>query len=148
MPKKPENRGASHRQARVEREIRDVVSLFLLAGFKGDLPGMISVTRAGVASDLRSARVFVILILNQDEGETADSYAKRIKAARKQTVDELNANAYDVQSEVGRKLQMKFTPKISFSYDDGYENAMKVEKILLDISKSKTSASGTEDAGE
>jgi ribosome-binding factor A len=145
MPKKTENRGASHRQARVEREIRDVVSLYLLSGFKGDLPGMISVTRAGVASDLRSARIFVILILTPEENETPDAFDKRVKASRKTAVEELNDNAYDVQQEVGRKLQMKFTPKITFAYDDGYENAMKVEKILLDISKTKASNPG---AGE
>ncbi len=109
---------------------------------------MVSVTRAGVASDFRSARIFVILILTAEENEKPEAFAKRTAAARKLTIDELNAHSFEVQREVGHKLQMKFTPKVTFTYDDGYENAMKVEKILLDISKTKSTPDDTEESAE
>ncbi|HVK60669.1 MAG TPA: ribosome-binding factor A [Bdellovibrionales bacterium] len=137
MAKRTENRGASHRLARVEREIRDVVSVYLLGGFRGELPGMVSISRVGTGSDLRSARIFVILILPQEENETPEAFEKRVKLARREAVDELNEHSHEIQAEIAHKLQMRFTPKVTFAYDDGYDNAMKVEKILRDIGQPK-----------
>jgi ribosome-binding factor A len=111
--------GASHRIPRVEREIREAVGLYLLSGFKGDLPGMVSVTRVIASRDLRTAKILVTVM-----GEAID---------RKAVIKELQAHVHEVQHVVNRHLQMKHCPRLSFFYDEGYEHALKVERILHDL---------------
>jgi ribosome-binding factor A len=135
--KHPEKRGGeSHRLARVEREIRDVVGTYLLGGFKGDLPGFVSLTRVVCSADLKLARCHITLLLNKEENETDEAFEKRQTEARKEAVRELNEHTIEVQHRISQVLQMRFTPKITFYYDEGYESAMKVEKILRDMTES------------
>ena len=128
--------GESHRLARVEKEIRDVLGLYLVGGFRGALPGFVSLTRVRVSPDLKIASLNYTMIMTQDEGETSDAFERRQVLARKEATKELNSRARDVQAELAHKLQLRFTPKVTFYYDDGFENALKVEKILRDMSVS------------
>lgn len=126
--------GESHRLAKVEREIRDVVGTYLIGGFRGSLPGFVSLTRVVVSADLRIARCHFTLLVNREENEADDAFKKREEIARKEAADELNEHSSDVQHRIAQVLQMRFTPKVTFYYDEGYESAMKVEKILKDLS--------------
>jgi ribosome-binding factor A len=129
---KNENRGASHRIARVEKEVREVVGIYLISGFRGELPGIVSVTRVIVSHDLRTAKILVSLMADE--------------SLRKAAVATLQSEAHEVQAEVNRKLRMKFVPRITFHYDDGFDNALKIENILRDISR--TSSAPSEAASE
>ncbi len=82
---KAKESGGNHRQARVEKELREVVGTYLLSGFRGDLPGIISVTRVIVTGDLRQAKVFVRSMSLSEE------------CNRKEVVGELQAHAYEIQ---------------------------------------------------
>ncbi len=137
MGRTPEKRGGaeSHRTARVEKEVRDVVGIYLVGGFRGKLPGLVSLSRVTVTADLKMANFNFTMIVPQEENETAEAFEKRQVQLRKDAVKELNANAKDVQAELAHKLQMRFTPKVTFYYDDGFESALKVEQILRDMSR-------------
>ena len=108
------------RTKRVEREVREVVARYLLGGFRGELKGLVSVSRVGMAGDLRSGRVFISVM-----GEPGDA---------EESLESLREFAHDIQKEVDRQLKMKFCPKLSFFLDDSMEHVLKVEKILRDIS--------------
>ncbi len=129
-----ENRGTSHRIHRVEREIREVCGLYLLSGFKGDLPGIVSISRVIVSKDLRQAKVLV----------TAMGIGAEETVSHKAVVKELQAAASEFQHEVNRKLRMKNTPKLTFHYDTGFEHAMRVENILRDLSKKRGEEAGAQ----
>ncbi len=137
MGRTPEKRGGgeSHRTARVEKEVRDVVGIYLVGGFRGKLPGLVSLSRVTVTADLKMANLNFTMIVPQDENETAEAFEKRQIQLRKDAVKELNANAKDIQAELAHKLQMRFTPKVTFYYDEGFESALKVEQILRDMSR-------------
>ena len=146
MGRQPEKKGGgeSHRTARVEKEIRDVVGMYLVNGMRqSDLPGLISLTRVSVSADLKIANINVTMIMSQLEGEEPLAFEKREALARKDAIKVLNANSKDVQAALARKLQMRFTPRVTFYYDEGFESALKVEKILRDMSV----AGGREDEG-
>jgi ribosome-binding factor A len=113
-----------------------VLGLYLVGGFRGVLPGFVSLTRVRVSPDLKIASLNYTMIMVQDEGEAMDAFERRQGLARKEATKELNAHARDVQAELAHKLQLRFTPKVTFYYDDGFENALKVEKILRDMSVS------------
>jgi ribosome-binding factor A len=117
---------ANHRTQRVEREIREVVGSYLISGFRGELHGVVSVSRVIASKDLRSAKILVTVMGGESE--------------RKATVASLRAYAHEVQHEINRRLQMKFCPKINFLYDDGFDNVMRVEKILQDLSEERARA--------
>jgi ribosome-binding factor A len=117
----------NHRVPRVEKQIREVIGRYLIGGFRGDVDGIISVTRVIASRDIRTAKVLVTL-MGLGDGQAP---------AKKAAIKELNAHAHEFQREVNHRLQMKFCPKVTFFYDEGFENAMKVENILRDISKKR-----------
>src|SRR3954471_12631050 len=100
-----ERKGAddNRRVKRVEREIREVVARYLIAGFRGELRGLVSVSRVGMAKDLRSGRVFISVMGDPGDAEVS--------------LDSLREFAHDIQIEVDRQLKMKFCPKLSFFLD-------------------------------
>lgn len=148
MGRSQENRGGSHRVQRVEREIREVIATYLLGGFRGELPGFVSVTRVMVTADLRTARAYVTLMGGKDDGETQEAFEKRIKLERKEAVKELNEHAVDFQHVLAQRLQMRYTPKLTFFYDDTYEETMRVQSVLSKISQSKTAEVAATDVGD
>ena len=46
--------------------------------------------------------------------------------------DPLNEAAFYFQKEIGRKLQLKFTPRIKFVRDDSFDEAQKINALLKD----------------
>jgi ribosome-binding factor A len=121
----------SHRTSRVEGEMRDVIANYLLLTLRRDLPGMVTVTRVIVAKDLRAAKVLFTVM--DPTGESGLEGA----ALNKATLEVLKAQAYEVQADVNSKLKMRYTPVLTFFHDDGFDNAMKVENILNEITRKR-----------
>ena len=135
-----ERRGAGgddkRRIKRVEREVREVVARYLLTGFRGELSGLVSVSRVTMAGDLRAGRVFISVM-----GEPGDAEA---------SLAEIKEFVHEIQTEVDKQLKMKFCPKLSFFLDESMEHVLKVEKILRDISAKNAAdaANDTKDASD
>lgn len=125
-----ERRGGAdenRRIKRVEREIREVIARYLIAGFRGELRGLVSVSRVGMAKDLRSGRVFISVMGDPGDAEFS--------------LESLKEFGRDIQSEVDRSLKMKFCPKLSYYLDESMQHVLKVEQILRDISEKNSSSS-------
>lgn len=123
-------RGDGRRIPRVEREMREVIGSYLISRLQGELEGFVSVSRVIVSKDLRQAKVMITVM-----GEGADP---------KVIIAQLKAHAPEIQSEVNRRLRMKYCPRITFLYDEGFENVLKVEKILQDLSQKRKKAEASE----
>lgn len=163
----------SHRVQRVEREIREVVGSYLISGFKGGLPGLVSLTRVICTKDFRNAKILVTMLSfsNTDATSAVDSTdnstgssignsngkavtgsvgkpsarERMVEREREKAIEVLQAHAFEVQGEINRCLRMKHCPKVTFVYDSSYENVMKVEKILRDISHEKNGKARTQE---
>lgn len=132
-PKSGERDGDGRRIPRVEKEIREVVGQYLLRGFRGNLPGLVSVTRVIASKDLKNAKILITVMAKKKTVVSAG--AEPDDSLKKATLVELKAHAHEVQSEVNRQLKMKHCPKLNFYYDEGVEHALKIETLLQDINQ-------------
>jgi len=124
---------ANRRLQRVEKEIYQIVSEYLITGLKVPLDGMVSVSRVSISSDFKAGKVFVTKIIDGPDME--------------KNVEILNEWAPYFQKEIDKKLRMKFCPKLKFINDIGYDNTMVVEKILNELKLDSDDSLGTETEG-
>ena len=111
---------SSQRQLRFSELVRSLISqCFLIEDFY-DLNielSTITVSYVKMSKDLRLANIY-IMPLGGDK--------------KKNKIEKLNKNKYIFQKFLSRaKLNSKFTPKINFFLDDSFDEAEKIEKLLL-----------------
>ena len=112
---------SSQRQIRFGEVIRSIISEFLIRGdfFNTEIDiSTITVSFVKMSKDLRVASVYFMPL----GGKNKD-----------QILQFLNNNKYVFQKSISRaKLRSKFTPKINFYIDDSFDEAEKIENLLLD----------------
>lgn len=109
--RKPE--GGNRRIQRVEKELRDLISSYMVIQLGGEIEGIAAITRVMMSKDLRSARV---LVYNQSGEKVA-----------KENVDVLQANAHQINQFINSQVRMKYSPKIKFFVDTKFDDAMRVQ---------------------
>ncbi len=120
---KRSSKTASKRQLRVGEQLRHIISEVLAEGniHDPDLVGTsVTVTEVNPSPDMRNATVYVLPLggLNEDT---------IIKA--------LNRSSGFIQSEMGRQLTMKFTPRLSFKKDESFEYGDHIDSLIREIQK-------------
>lgn len=125
------NMNDGRRVARVEREVQSVISTFIIQRMQRDLPGLITVTRVQIPADLRQARVFVSMLQANVEELKNYTDSKDLKVA----VGILQDWAVDIQEEIGKKLDMKYLPKLTFFPDESTDKILKIEKLISEMSE-------------
>jgi ribosome-binding factor A len=118
------NTGDGRRKVRVEKEVQEIVSRFIIEQLRQDLPGVITVTRVQMPADFRAAQIFVTYFQPENVSEKVPDVAKV-----------LNTWAKDIQDEIGHVLKMRYCPKLTFFNDETTEKILKIEKILSDIAR-------------
>ena len=112
----------SVRQLRVGEELRHAMAEILGRGVLRD-PALSSraftVTEVRTSPDLKRATVFLTPL-----GGDADPAL----------LVALGRAASFLQKEVGRRIRLKFTPRLSFSFDDRFEYASKIDGLLREPS--------------
>lgn len=112
------SQGASQRQLRVGEMLRHALAQILLRGEirDADLEGVsITVTQVKPSGDMRHATVFVEPLGGKN--------AKAI-------VDALNRHKAFLRGEMGRTIELKFTPELRFVEDESFAEAQKIETLL------------------
>ena len=118
MRKTETTEGRSVRLLRVGEQVRHVLSELLQRGDVHDETlqnHLVSITEVRMSPDLRHATVFVKPLLGQDEEEV-------LKALRTNT-------AY-LQSEVARRVRMKYAAKLKFVPDESFDQGGRIDAIL------------------
>ena len=128
----------NRRPDRVAEAIREEVALFLADGVKDPrISGLVTVTGVDVTRDLRNAKVFVSVMGSDDE--------------RAATMDGLAGLAHQLRGRIGRALQLRLAPVLSFKLDESIARAARIEELLAQINQAgppSTSAETTRgDAG-
>lgn len=115
----------STRNKRISEEIRKVVSDLLLRGLKDPrISKFTSVTDVKTTRDLRYAYIFISVY--------------DPKANRKETVEALNRAKGYIRSELGKNIDLRYTPEPIFKEDDSVDNAMHIQDILKKVSTDET----------
>ncbi len=108
----------SRRLQRAEKEIREVVSTYLMQEQSGSTSDLVALTQILVSPDLRSVKAFVCII-GKDEVD-------------KETLEALQSHAPDIQKLFNSKFRMKYCPKIQFVNDPGVKMLAKLDHIKVD----------------
>jgi len=116
MPNKNNNR-----LGRIDEEFKKEISSIISYDLKEPkVTGLVSVTRVKVTPDLKFAKVWVS-ILNAKNTE--------------ETLEGLKKSAGFIRSELAKRINLRYTPELSFVIDDSLEYGAKIDSILKTIIK-------------
>ncbi|MDD4097490.1 MAG: 30S ribosome-binding factor RbfA [Lentisphaeria bacterium] len=96
-------------------------------------PTLVTVTGVKTAPNLRDATVYVSVYGSEEQGQAALAL--------------LNAKRAHIQSEVARKVVLKYTPRLHFRLDRTAANADRVLSILNNLELEGDAAPAPDDAG-
>lgn len=108
----------SQRQLRAGELVRRAVSDIIREGRVHDPhvnTAAVTITEARTSPDLRHATVYVDLLGGGDRNAVADA---------------LNHASGFIQRELGKQIELKFTPKLRFAVDDRIEDVAQVDAVL------------------
>ena len=116
MPNKNNNR-----QGRIDEEFKKEISSIISYDLKEPkVTGMVSVTRVKVTPDLRFAKIWVSILNSKNIEETLDGLKK---------------SAGFIRTELAKRINLRYTPELSFVIDDSLEYGAKIDSILKNIIK-------------
>ena len=117
---------SSQRQMKYSELIRSLISECLLLEDFYNLSfetSSVTISYVKMSKDLRIANVYLMPLGGVNKNNT---------------IEELNEKKYIFQKFLSRaKLSSKFTPKINFFLDDSFDEAEKIEKLLLNKNVSR-----------
>lgn len=116
--------GPTHRVQRVEKELQVQVAQYLAAAYKGELPGLVTVSRVRMPADLRAARIGV-------------TFLNATPAECEQGLETLQSWAPDIQSYLNDRLPLRYCPRLTFEIDDSLEKVLKVENTLRELERQR-----------
>ncbi len=129
------NTGDGRRKVRVEKEVQEIISRFIISQLRHDLPGVVTVTRITMPADFRAAQVYVTYF-----SPAAEAGEKMIDVA-----EILQSWSKDIQDEIAHTLKMRYCPKITFYNDEATEKILKIERLLDNLSKNPAAIDPDED---
>lgn len=106
----------SRRTERVSGLIQAVLGEIFQRKLKDPGLGFVTVTGVDVAPDLKSARVYYSVLSKGKEQRVTQKALER-------------AGGF-MQHEIAEALKLRFTPKLTFHFDESYEEGVKIESIL------------------
>ncbi len=106
------------RALRVGESIRREISELLLKEVKDPRIGFCTVTRVKVSPDLRYATIYLTFAGREKEG---------LEGARSATPF--------LRREIAKRLNLKFSPHLTFLYDKEWEEVTRVMELLEDLDK-------------
>ena len=114
---------ASNRIGRINEEIQRELAALLRTVKDPRVHGLVSITHVDTTPDLRSAKVFVS-VLNQQDG--------------KEVIRGLKSAGGYLRRELGRALSLRYTPELLFQEDDSIDKGTHILKLLNDIEQKET----------
>lgn len=104
---------------RVDEAVRAVLSDAITQELKDPRVGFVTVTAVRTSSDLRHARVYVSILGDEE--------------ARAAGLEGLRSATGFLQRKVGAAVRMKYTPEITFAYDDSIDRGLRINELLRDL---------------
>ncbi len=111
------------RSEKVADLIQKEVSEMLLKSIKDPRIGFVTITRVAVSEDCRFAKVYFSVAGTPAEKESS--------------VKGLDSAKGYVRKELGRRLQLRYTPEIVFQFDPSIEYAIHMEELIQSIKQGK-----------
>lgn len=100
----------------LKREVTDILRNHV----RDPRVGVLTITGVEAAPDLSSARMHVHA-MEEDEGRRAE------------LMEGLRAAAPFVRGEIGRRLHIRRAPELIWAWDDSFEHAQRIERLLAEV---------------
>ena len=111
---------SGHRAVQVGAQVREEIMEIIRRELKDPRIGFVSITEVRMSPDLRSARVRVSVLGDED--------------ASRATLEGLRSASGRIRHELGRRLQnLKFSPELRFEIDPSIEYSVRISKTLREI---------------
>ena len=110
---------SSRRVEKAAEAIRGVVSMAILAELKDPRVRDVTVTYVEVSSDLRHAKVHVSVMGDETR--------------QKLCLRGLQSAAGFLQAKIAERIEIRYTPKLSFLLDQGVKRSIAVAQILQEV---------------
>ncbi|NEZ46089.1 30S ribosome-binding factor RbfA [Clostridium niameyense] len=108
---------AKYRAGRINEEMKKEISSIIRNNVKDPrLSAMVSVTGVDVTRDLRYAKVYVSIFGDEKSKE--------------ESLLALKSSTGFIRREVGKKINLRYTPEIIIQLDESIERGMHIDKIL------------------
>ncbi|MGN6815958.1 MAG: 30S ribosome-binding factor RbfA [Solirubrobacterales bacterium] len=107
---------AGARMRRINEVLREVVGAAIAGDLSDPRIGFVTVTSVETSPDLRTAKVFVSVLGNEEEREA--------------TLEALRSSHGVIQSRIAAETRMKRTPTLAFRYDDTIERGIRISELL------------------
>ena len=125
---------SGRRVQKVAEAIREVVSMAILTEMQDPRVKNVTVTYVEVSADLRLAKVHVS-IMGDEKKQKLALYG-------------LEHAAGFLQSKVGDRVQMRYTPKLQFFIDLGVKHSIEIARILKEVLPVVSAAEAAEETDE
>ena len=126
---------ASNRISRINEEIQPELSeqFRRLKDPRVSQTGMVSITRVDTTGDLRYARIYISALDKSQEKEVL----KGLKSA-----------AGFLRRELGRSLQLRYTPELQFVADDSIQHGAHILEVLRQVEQQDEARGGAQQETE
>src|ERR1700691_5518912 len=105
------------RSLRVSQSIKRELSDMIRRDLKDErIAGIVSITDVELTGDCRSARIYISVFGDE--------------TAQQGTMNALNDHAGRIRGELGRRLQLRFAPEVSFRLDNSLERGAHISQLL------------------
>ena len=109
----------TNRMDKVNEEFKREIGIIIDQDLKNtNITGLVSVTKVKVSPDLKSARVYISII-----------NAK----SKKNTFEGIKKAAGFIRCELAEKINLRYTPSLTFELDESMEYGQHIENILKEI---------------
>jgi ribosome-binding factor A len=119
------------RSERVADLIKAELSDILLKEVRDPRIGSVTITAVELTEDLRSAKIFFVKM-----GGDAQSHELQ---------DSLQKASGFIKRELGKRLQLRYIPALTFIYDPSFEYGDRIEKLLAQVKKKEDGTDSPED---
>lgn len=109
----------SRRAQKAAEAIREVVSMAILADLKDPRIRDVTVTYVEVSKDLRHAKVHVSVMGDERRQQLS--------------LRGLQSAAGFLQSKIGKRVELRYTPRLNFVLDQGVKRSIQVAQILREV---------------
>jgi ribosome-binding factor A len=107
---------AGPRMRRINEVLREVVGAAISSDLSDPRIGFVTVTSVETSPDLRTAKVYVSVLGNEEE--------------REETLAGLGSSHGVLQTRIAAETRMKRTPTLSFHYDDTIAQGVRISRLL------------------
>ena len=112
------------RVEKVQELMKQEISKIILQELKDPRIGFVTVTEVELTKDLRSAKVFVSLMGN--EQQIKDCWTG------------LNSSLGYIRREVGQRIRLRCTPELTFHLDKSLDYSAHIQELLMKIKREES----------